>query len=74
MQVMRERGGCDAYPLLQTANRQASIACADKGTINPKAGRVPQGFELFCRLFDVHGNTLPPGLLLVNPYFYDCRN
>ena len=57
MQMMRKRGCREAKFFLQLAERQTVVAGADEGAIDLEPGRIAERFELFCRLFDLHGNS-----------------
>ena len=56
MQMMGERRGRKPKLLLQAADGKARIAGAHEGSIDLEPRRIAEGFELFCCLFDFHGN------------------
>ncbi len=74
MKVMRQGGSGDAHFLLKSSNRQARIPGPDERPIHLEPGRIAQGLQLLCCLFEFHGNTSKRDRQSRYPYFEDNRN
>ena len=62
MQMMRKRRRGDAELFLQAAHRQTIVAGAHERAIDLEARRIAERFELLCRFFEFHGNSVTPGV------------
>lgn len=54
LQVMRQGRGRRAQPALQLSHGYSLLAHLHKRTIDPEPGKISQGFELSCCVFEFH--------------------